>query len=399
MSSIIDRSAHSPLDQPQPGEIWEVNCSLPQEQSSSIRYLTIVREPQAPNLAVCSAMLLSLETQYLSDVDVLIPAFISGLERDVLAETWNVGNLSIDLLRRRVGNRLSRQIYDLLLSIGDHYHGLLVEIPSSRSIQTLGLKVGSPLADLVRHHDFQNREQTLLHHLNPAVISQMAILVEGVIENERELLTSVPLQIHLSQWFQQIIIPEWQNTPNLDLQMAIATRSSILDDQITETITKLKSSDSEINRRQLITKLGSIARNSDEALQTIVELIETTQDDETLWIAVASLRQLAPADPRGGVRKSRSIDLTQSVNFVVNIIPKINNRVGILLQVYPAQSTSYLPTNLKLILQDEAGKSLREVIATSEDRCIQLKLSGVPREIFSICLELDGIESIADFVI
>ncbi len=399
MSSIIDQSIHSPLDQPQPGEIWEVNCYLTHEQPCSIRYLMIVRAPQTPNLAVCSAMLLSLETQYLSDVDVLIPAFISGLERDILAETWNVDHLLIDLLGRRVGNRLSRQIYDLLLSIGDYHQGLLVEMPSSRSVQTLGLKVGSPLGDLLMDHDFHNSERMLLQQLNPFAISQMATLVESVIKNERELLSLAPLQIWLSQWFQQIFTPGWQDVPNLDLRLAIATRSSILDDQITQTIAQLKSSDTEIHRRQLITKLGSIARNSDEALQTIVELIETTQDDETLWIAVASLRQLAPADPRCGFRKSRSIDLTQSVNFVVNIVPKTNNRVGILLQVYPEQSTSYLPTNLKLILQDETGKSLREVIATSQDRCIQLKLSGVPREIFSICLELDGIESIADFVI
>jgi Protein of unknown function (DUF1822) len=111
------------------------------------------------------------------------------------------------------------------------------------------------------------------------------------------------------------------------------------------------------------------------------------------------LHQLDPVHLNLGVRKSQSIDLGVIVDFVVNIIPKANNRFGILLQVYPARSALSLPSDLKLILQDELGNSLREVVAQAEDYCIQLKLSGVPREIFSVCLELDGVQSIADFVI
>jgi Protein of unknown function (DUF1822) len=87
------------------------------------------------------------------------------------------------------------------------------------------------------------------------------------------------------------------------------------------------------------------------------------------------------------------------VNFAIDIIPKAEDRFDILLQLYPDRSSAYLPINLKLILQDERGNNLREIIAGNDDYCLQLKLSGELREIFSISVELNGMESIEDFVI
>jgi hypothetical protein len=90
---VSHRLNPSPLNQPQPGEIWELSGDLTKivethqlaDPLAVRRYISIVREPPA----------------------------CSGLDRDILAETWNVGNLA-----RRVGKRLCRSIYDLLLSIG-----------------------------------------------------------------------------------------------------------------------------------------------------------------------------------------------------------------------------------------------------------------------------------------
>jgi Protein of unknown function (DUF1822) len=208
-------------------------------------------------------------------------------------------------------------------------------------------------------------------------------------------------RVSLSQWLNHKIEPQWQDVLNISKRVAIASRSSIKNHEITSTIDTLRFSDDGTVRHQLIQKLGFIANGDLAAVQTLVELIQTTEDDETLWIAVDSLRQAAPENPSAGVRRSKSIDLCHPVNFnfIVSIVPKIENRVGILLQVYPDASKRHLPSNLKLILQDEAGNSLREVVSTDTDCCIQLKLSGKYREIFSVCLELDGIVSIVDFVV
>jgi Protein of unknown function (DUF1822) len=213
--------------------------------------------------------------------------------------------------------------------------------------------------------------------------------------------TVVRDRVSLSQWLNHKIEPQWRDVLNIRKRVVIATRSSVKNDEIISTIDTLRFSDDGTVRHQLIQKLGFIADGDRDAVQTLVELIQTTQNDETLWIAVDSLRQAAPAHPVAGVSRAKSIDLChpENFNFIVNIVPKTKNRVGILLQVYPDASKRYLPNNLKLILQDESGNSLREVVAADTDCCIQLKLSGKYREIFSVCLELDGIVSIVDFVV
>jgi hypothetical protein len=212
----------------------------------------------------------------------------------------------------------------------------------------------------------------------------------------------------LSQWFHaEVVESEWQDSTAHKLKQIIPTRSSISVDEITQTIARLKSIENEFQRHQLVEKLGLLAQSNgtiiptdrQDAIQTLVELIQSSNNDETLWIAVDSLRQVAPKHPSAGIRKLKSIDLGEMVNFAIDIIPKLENQFDLLLQLYPDRSSAYLPPNLKLILQDEWGNNLREIIAGNDDYCLQLKLSGGLREIFSMTVELDGIESIEDFVI
>jgi Protein of unknown function (DUF1822) len=98
-----------------------------------------------------------------------------------------------------------------------------------------------------------------------------------------------------------------------------------------------------------------------------------------------------------------------SDNFVllVSLTPQLDSfacafgdrQIEILLQVYPDQSQPFLPANLKLLLQDDRGTSLREVVARPIDRCIQIKLTGEIGEAFQVYVELNGMKLIEDFVI
>jgi hypothetical protein len=312
---IFDRSAYAPISQPLPGEIWELN--IEEEFQQSKRYVAIVREPQADNPQIFPAMLLSSKTAYLSDIDILIPAAISGLDRDILAETWNVGNIPVNLLARKIGNRLSRNIYDLLLSVGDVYHSLSVEIPSVISIEKLGLKIVS------RSHlspqaidNFHQQEDSWLQSLNSTTISTTDNLVRQTIEIERDFIAFSQVRTCLSQWFQEIVEPEWQTPKSVEWlavcasnqRLAVPTRSLTLDDEITETLALLKSTDTHI-LRQSIERLGKIAQNNDQAIQSLATIINTTPLDEILWLAVASLRQIDPEHPNLGIRQSRSISV------------------------------------------------------------------------------------------
>lgn len=129
---------------PKPGEIWELTRCLqspldfstiePQhvyseaariflEGKSPTRYVMIVREPEPlinrQEWQEVSVMVLSGETNFLSNIDILIPKEISGVDRDLLAETWHILPMLTYNLLQPVGKRLSRTIYDVLIAIGD----------------------------------------------------------------------------------------------------------------------------------------------------------------------------------------------------------------------------------------------------------------------------------------
>ncbi|WP_414544960.1 hypothetical protein [Nostoc sp. CCY0012] len=150
---------------PQPGEIWQVNYIVrsplnftSQEQqilysslarnfltgNSPPRYVMIVKEPDKSvaediekQWLIVYVMLLSVETDYISNIDLLIPAKISGLEKYLLAETWHIIPALVCNLIKPVGKRLSRQIYEYLLSVRDYDYGLLSQLPTITEIQQL----------------------------------------------------------------------------------------------------------------------------------------------------------------------------------------------------------------------------------------------------------------------
>ncbi|AFZ26599.1 hypothetical protein Cylst_4521 [Cylindrospermum stagnale PCC 7417] len=154
---------------PQPGEIWEVSrvvrspleFSNKEQQTlypSSVqrflagnslpRYVMIVKEPESSveeeqQWAIVFVMLLSVKTEFLNNVDLLIPSDVSAVGQDLLAETWHVVPALACNLLQPVGKRLSRKIYDYLLAVGDYYQGLAEELPAVPETYSLGLISGS----------------------------------------------------------------------------------------------------------------------------------------------------------------------------------------------------------------------------------------------------------------
>jgi hypothetical protein len=152
------------ISTPQPGEIWQVNYLVQspltfdrQEQqilysslalsfltgNSPPRYVMIVKEPEIfeeieDQWLIVYVMLLSGETDFINNMDLLIPANISGLEQDLLAETWHIIPALVCNLIQPVGKRLSRQIYDYLLTVRDYHHGLVDQLPATTKTQPLG---------------------------------------------------------------------------------------------------------------------------------------------------------------------------------------------------------------------------------------------------------------------
>ncbi|MEQ8971248.1 MAG: hypothetical protein RIE73_12745 [Coleofasciculus sp. C1-SOL-03] len=211
---------------PQPGEIWEVNRSVYsplelswQEQqnlfpdsarrflagNSPPRYVMIVKEPESPVAAeaewqVVSVMVLSLNTDFLSSVDLLIPANLSGVGQDLLAQTWHVLPMLTCNLSHPIGKRLSREVYDLLLDVGDYYQGLIDQPPSAQAIELGGLKIGKGVTEQQpKLQAFHQQEEAWSAVLNVPVaaynvylktMNLTAAIVEDAVQLEQELIES-----------------------------------------------------------------------------------------------------------------------------------------------------------------------------------------------------------------
>ncbi|MBW4598370.1 MAG: DUF1822 family protein [Calothrix sp. FI2-JRJ7] len=418
------------MTQPLPGEIWELNTiSITSCHHQAPRYVMIITEPEEVVLPTVSVMLLSEETNFLSEVDILIPSYISGLQKDLLAETWLVFPMFVCDLRNPIGARLSYQIYETLLNIGDS-HYKLTQLPRSHYIQSLGLQQGSQTLvnnDILKgfHTSVQSKinkfkapalcnNQHSIMQMAEQVLNQAVQTEQDLIDTTRhniiEFIPNTLTPITLSHWLQNIHPPEWQ-IPTQTQKLAVATRSvnhreytiSTID-EISTLIKQLSLLRDESQKRSIAKRLSEIGKDNQNAIQALIKLLQTTQDDETLWTAVESLWQIDPGNSAIGVRRVKLIDLGielagEGIALAIALIPKINNRFGILLQVYPIGKEIYLPPQLKLALLDTTSKVLKQVTAQLADLFIQIKFSGELGEAFSVKICIGEAETTEHFII
>jgi hypothetical protein len=410
------------------------------KDSDFYRYVMFINEFQAPRELdsagkVATVMLLSGRTDCLSNVDILLPAKISGLEQDLLCETWHVIPLLVSHLAHPVGQRLSRQIYDLLLNVGDAHHGLADEAPSLQDIEQVGLQGGAMVASHPAIQLFHQQEiewSTILSASLAADLAQQKKLkfAEVILEEARQLeqelaepeysipnLTCPGLgkqPISLTQWLRNCIEPEWHRIHNLldcqSMSFGMALRNStylpehpLEPDKIKSLIDRLATEQDESQRQCIVKQLGNLAVGCTEAIQAIANLLQLTQDDETLWTAIESLSRIDP-DNQVSISRLKTVDLGmqvvgQSVRLVVSLFQKAHQQVNVLLRVYPVGHEFFLPADLKLTLLDNAGKVLREVQARQSDVFIQIKLRGYFGEQFSVQVALQNANITENFVI
>jgi hypothetical protein len=198
------------LPMPQPGEIRELSrdvlspVEFSQEEQRQLystiaqkflegklppRYAMIVTEPEPSQdeeaeWQVVSVMVLSEQTNFLSDIDLLIPKEVSGLEQDLLAQTWHVLPMLTCNLLQPVGRRLSREIYDVLMTVGDYYHGLVDKAPLSQEIQALGLEIAPSTHKQPKIQAFHRQEQAWSDVLTVPVAAYHCYLKGRVVLNQ-----------------------------------------------------------------------------------------------------------------------------------------------------------------------------------------------------------------------
>jgi len=173
------------------------------------------------------------------------------------------------------------------------------------------------------------------------LISQLRSL-ENLLEHLRHLQQSEPVKlgVHLSQWFENIFEASWQSLEAL---------------------------------------LGTNRENLTFSLRTNISEVR--------------------------VQRAKLIDLgvqlgSQSVVLLVAIAPEADQKLGIVVQVHPADGQTYLPSNLRLMLLSQAEEILQEVSSRRQDNYIQLRrFRGQPGESFKIKVTFGTVSMQETFII
>lgn len=136
--------------------------------------------------------------------------------------------------------------------------------------------------------------------------------------------------------------------------------------------------------------------------QELIQILQTTQDEETRWQAAESLWELDPNHPASGVRRIADLGFHlagYAVALMVAVLPKGDRSVAILLRVYPLASQSHLPLGLQLMVLDEAGNTFSEVPAREQDNYIQFKFTADSGDRFSAKVTLDEASITENFLV
>lgn len=221
---------------------------------------------------------------------------------------------------------------------------------------------------------------------------------------------------NLSQWFRNIFNAGWQemeevldilgtHPANLAYRNAgVRKPASSQQEAISTLIELLQNSRDQGTQLKIVDLLGHIAPNNEDAIQALTNLLNNTQNERTRREASLSLRKITRSHSQAGIRRAKIIDLGMQLNehqvvLVVTLMPEAQEKTNIHLRVYPVAQQTYLPPNLHLIVVDESGETVLSVQSRNSDNAIQLEFKGDPGDFFSVKLALEDANVTENFVI
>lgn len=226
------------------------------------------------------------------------------------------------------------------------------------------------------------------------------------------------LVVNLRQWLDEVVstIEEgWQTVETLFTPLEPIpvrgyqqTQTTITKEAITPLIHLLQPNNPEKERAQAAGVLGKIGAGYPEVIEALTELLHTAKEEETRWQAALSLGKIDPGNPHGGIKKGKLIDLGlqlegQKIVLIVAIMPQAQNKVGVWIQLKPANELIKLPPHLKLIILSESktlleAESRSDIEGKGKDKCLQLRFTPPARTNFQVQLNLHNVIFSEDFV-
>lgn len=139
----------------------------------------------------------------------------------------------------------------------------------------------------------------------------------------------------------------------------------------------------------------------EEGWQTISELLE--EPAELVWrFRAGQIQQNSTEESLStGIIRGKLLKLDQESNLVallVKLTPSFSEEMDINVGVYPLKGSTYLPSELKLMVLDQPGAVVMSAVARSTKN-IQLEFSGQPGESFSIKVALGEASLTEEFLI
>jgi hypothetical protein len=225
------------------------------------------------------------------------------------------------------------------------------------------------------------------------------------------------LLVRLSDLKEKVVTGEWQtidqfiasvNQAELAWQFRQSDRDvispSLRPETIHDLIDQIYHSTNEHQRKQAAERLADVRDQKEEVIEALVYLIRDTDNEETRWTAAESLWAIDPGNPVADIRMIKDLGmllLNYPVALMAAMLEKANQKIAVLLRVYPLRNQRYLPSGLQLNVLDEKGNQVPqlEAEAREQDDYIQLKFTGDRLEQFSVRVALGEAEIIEYFVI
>ena len=358
--------------------------------------------------------------KWLSDRHLTLDNRIESLPPNQIISSEPMSNLQVG------GFKVCLLTNENILNEGIEIPGKMINSPDFAAhlyifIQVLVESEEAILIGFIRHDRLINQSlqtnergnyQLSLPELNSDsshLILNLKYLSPAAIKIPENALTESKSWEKLTSWLEGILREGWQPVEELlgnrkpIMQMAFSLDKTT--EKLSPKVVKKFLKQFQMTQKQrgkIQTDLSQPELSDTEVNKALVNILQTTEDEETRWQVAELLWEIDPSHPAAGVR--RAIDLGMQlagvpVALMIAILPKPNQRFAVLSRVYPLQDQSFLPANLKLIGLDEMGESLFEIRARQRDDYIQFKFTADVGDRFSLQVSLNSATVTKDFII
>jgi hypothetical protein len=157
---------------------------------------------------------------------------------------------------------------------------------------------------------------------------------------------------------------------------------------VAKVIAKLQQAASDSAQQRLIITLGELAREDTQSavIEALVTLINTTQNDDTRWLAAGTLARLDSGHSLAAHCLKKVIGANFTVEdtplaLIISLMPSRHREIAGIIELKAAETQRFLPTGLTLSLLSETNELIDQIRVTDAP--------DMPKTILKITLDVE----------